>query len=291
VRPIDEATGSFGVAVTARPDGTFIAVGRAGPDPAAWTSPDGIAWTRVRVDRSSIERERMTAIVATSNVVIAGGSAGPELGDRHAIFWRSPDGVAWTPVADDPGFDGAEVASIVVSGAGFVALGHLGTGQRSTGTIAWRSPDGEHWERIDSPELGGGIAVALVSTRSGLLAVGSDGDEREAVAWSSPDGLIWTRAPQEPSRLYFGQKVRMTDVAVTAAGFVGVGNYVGVQFGTGTSWLSTDGVHWIQAPDQPTFGQAEPEAVIVWNNRLIIVGSRGAPDNYIPSVWLSPDLP
>jgi hypothetical protein len=83
----------------------------------------------------------------------------------------------------------------------------------------------------------------------------------------------------------------MTDVVTTPAGFVGVGNYVSLQYGTGTSWLSRDGLAWTQAPDQPTFGQGEPEAVLAWRDRLVIVGSRGAPDNYIPTVWLSPGLP
>jgi hypothetical protein len=50
-------------------------------------------------------------------------------------------------------------------------------------------------------------------------------------------------------------------------------------------------LHWTQAPDQPTLGQAEPEAITTWHNQLVIVGSRGAPDNYIPSIWLSPALP
>ncbi|MBI3750340.1 MAG: hypothetical protein HY263_01625 [Chloroflexi bacterium] len=317
VHPIDEASWTFAVAIAVAPDGTFVAVGRKDREAAAWRSPDGIAWTPATVGsleategdatgsgttssatgsaaptRPLDQAERMTTIVSTDRGLVAGGSVGPELGDRHARLWRSADGLAWQPVPDDPGaFAGAEVAAIEWTATGYVALGRLGTGGRATGSIAWRSSDGLAWTRVDDPALASGLAVSLVMTPAGLLAVGSDGDEREAVAWSSVDGASWTRAPSEPARLHFGEKIRMTDVVVTPSGYVAVGNYVGVQFGTGTSWLSADGLHWTQAPDQPTLGQAEPEAVVAWRDRLVIVGSRGAPDNYIPSVWLSPGLP
>ena len=315
VHPIDEASWTFAVAVAVAPDGTFVAVGHKDREAAAWRSPDGVVWTPAVVGSLSStdgpqpggspgagsspaparpldQAERMTAIVTTDRGLVAGGSVGPELGERHARLWHSADGLAWQPVPDDPAaFAGAEVASIVGTASGYVALGRLGTGGRATGSIAWRSSDGLTWTRIDDPALAAGLAVSVVTTSEGLLAVGSDGDEREAVAWSSADGARWSRAPSEPARLHFGEKIRMTDVVVTASGYVGVGNYVGVQYGTGTSWLSTDGLHWTQAPDQPTLGQGEPEAVVAWRDRLVIVGSRGAPDNYIPSVWLSPGLP
>jgi hypothetical protein len=301
VRDLDERAGSFAVAITTGADGTFVAVGRVGRLAASWRSPDGVVWSRSVVgslveagatDRTPELAERMTAIATTLGGLLAGGSVGPELGERHARLWRSQDGATWTPVPDDPAaFDGAEVTTMTARPGGIVALGRLGTGQRSIGSVAWRSTDGATWARIDDPALAGGLVSAVVASGTGLLAVGSDGDEREAVAWSSTDGTTWSKAPSETSRLHSGEKIRMTDVVVTPSGYVGVGNYVGVQFGTGTTWLSGDGLAWTQAPDQPTFGQGEPEAVVAWGERLVIVGSRGAPDNYIPSVWISPGLP
>ena len=117
------------------------------------------------------------------------------------------------------------------------------------------------------------------------------GRRREAVAWSSADGVSWTRAPREESRLHEGEKIRMTDVIATAAGYVGIGNFVGVQYGEGTSWLSTDGLTWRKAPIQASLGQGEPGAVVAWRDGLVMVGSRGAPDNYIPTAWVSPTAP
>jgi ferredoxin len=185
----------------------------------------------------------------------------------------------------------AEVVAITPVPTGYLAVGRLGTGQRATGSIAWLSADATTWRRIDDPALAGGLVAAVAVTPNGVLAVGSDLDEREAAVWTSVDGETWTKAPQEASRLHFGEKVRMTDLVATETGYVGVGNFVGVQYGTGTSWLSKDGLTWLAAPLQAALGQGEPEAVIAWRDRLISVGSRGAPDNYIPSVWISPNVP
>jgi hypothetical protein len=294
--PIDARPGSFAVAITVARDGTFVAVGRSGTDASAWTSTDGARWRLATVGRldegaRAGEPERMTVVRATPEGLLAGGSAGPELGGRRARFWESGDGARWVPIPDSDGFEGAEVVDLADDGRGLVALGSLGVGGRPAGSIAWVSSDGASWDRIDDPALATGIAVAVIQRGSELVAVGSDVDEREAVAWTSTDGLAWTRAPAEPSRLHFGEKVRMTDVVATAAGLVGVGNFVGVQYGQGTSWLSADARTWTAAPLQPALGQGEPEAVVTWGDRLLIVGSRGAPDNYIPSVWISPGLP
>ena len=96
-------------------------------------------------------------------------------------------------------------------------------------------------------------------------------------------------APDEDSRLYNGDKIRMTDVTVVpGGGFVAVGNYVGVQFGTAAAWTSADGLSWRRAPRYPALEQGEMLSVAAGPDELLAVGSFGAPDNYIPTIWRSP---
>ena len=270
----------------------MVAVGRAGRRPIAWTSSDGSAWTEhdVPVIGGPTDWERMTVVASGPLGLLAGGSVGPELYERRARFWRSSDGASWTPVADDPGFDGAEVSAILPVADGWLALGRLGTGQRTTGSLAWRSPDGAHWTRIDDPDLARGWVRAVAQAPDGsLVAVGSEPDEIGAYAWRSTDGgRTWSLAPEEPSRTWFGRKIRMTDVTTTPTGFLAVGNLVELQFGTGQSWLSADGIHWDRSPNQPPMGQVEPSAVVGFGDRYVMVGTFGAPDNYIPRAWISP---
>jgi hypothetical protein len=289
-RPTEPA---FAQSVAAIGDGRgVVAVGRAGRRPIAWTALDGGTWTEhdVPVIGSSTDWERMTVVASGPNGLLAGGSVGPELYERRARFWRSVDGAAWTPVADDPAFDGAEVTAILPIGDGWLALGRLGTGQRTTGSVAWRSTDGEQWTRIDDPDLARGWVRAAVRAGDGsVVAVGSEPDEIGAYAWRSTDeGRTWTLAPEEPSLTDYGRKIRMTDVTTTPSGLLAVGDLTEVQFGTGESWISADGTHWDRSPNQPSMGQIQPSAVVEFGGRFVMVGTFGAPDNFIPRVWISP---
>ena len=283
---------TFPVSLAAGLDGTVVAVGRSGPKPAAWTSADGVAWQQhpVPLLEGSDVAERMTAVVASGQGYVAGGSAGPELFDRHARFWTSTDGAEWAPVPDDPvAFANAEVRAITPLGDGFVAVGVVGEAQHPSGAVAWTSPDGSKWARVDDPSFVDGIAVAVVPAPfGGLVAVGADVGRKEAVAWTSPDGRRWTRAPNEPSREHSGGFVWMTDVAAIGDSVIGVGDYQGLQRGTATSWVSRDGIHWDQARSAPVQEQGEFYAIIPGGPGAIAVGSFGAPDSYVPTIWLSP---
>jgi len=281
---------TFPVAVATGAGGTVVAVGRSGPLPVAWTTTDGVSWQEQAVATlgSGGVAERMTSVVATDAGFLAGGSVGPELFDRHARFWTSADGRTWRPVPDDPGaFANAEVRAIARSGSGFVAVGVVGTAQQATAAVAWTSSDGTTWHRVDDPAFAGGVAVSVTTAPFGLVAVGSDVNRKEAVAWTSRDGRSWVKAPTEPSRLYAGF-IWMTDVVTIGDTLLAVGEYQGLQRGTATSWISHDGLHWQQARTAPVQEQGEFYAVTAGGPGAITVGSFGAPDSYVPTVWLTP---
>ncbi len=278
---------SFAVGIAAGDGGTIVAVGRDGPNAAAWLRAADGRWGRVKVASPRGEVTRMTAVRPFGDGWVAGGSAGPETGERAARYWTSGDARVWKPVAPAPGFADAEVAELLESDVGLVALGRLGTGQRGVGTIVWTSADGAAWTRHEDAALRDSLAVAAVRWGDRYVAVGSDPDEREARTWTSTDGVTWRSAPAEESRQNFGNKIRMTDVVATPAGLLAVGNAVAVHFGQGHSWLSTDGISWTRSPVQPSLGQAEPLALALSDEYVVAVGERGAPDNRVPTVWLS----
>jgi photosystem II stability/assembly factor-like uncharacterized protein len=240
----------------------------------------------------------MTTVTAVADGFVAGGSVGPETLGRHARFWHSTDGSTWSPLPDDAAaFADAEVRSIVTFGSGLVAVGLLGTGVKPTGSVAWTSPDGERWTRVDAPDLRQGRAVSLVvGPDGGLVAVGADLGQTEALAWTSPDGRTWTRAPGEASRRYAGT-IRMNDVTVAGGLLIAVGDYNSLQYATMIAWSSSDGIHWTKAVEVPVFQQSEPYGMAVGSvpspdgttiPGVVVVGSFGNPDDYIPTVWLSP---
>ena len=298
LRAMETTAFTFPVALARGHDGTLVAVGRSGAAPVAWTSPDGIAWIRREVPVLGRDdtggtggtAERMTSITAGPSGLVAGGSSGPELHDRHARFWTSPDGASWSPVPDDAtAFDDAEVRSITAFDSGFVAVGVVGSVQDPTGAVAWTSPDGRAWTRVDDPAFEGGIAASVTPAPfGGLVAVGSDLERREAVAWRSTDGRTWTRAPREDSRVHSGGFAWMTDVTAIGEQVIAVGDLQGLQRGTATAWASADGVQWTQSRSAPVQEGAEFYAIIPGGPGALAVGAFGAPDSYVPEVWQSP---
>jgi len=231
----------------------------------------------------------MTSVIATSDGFLAGGSAGPELGDRHARFWTSSDGIAWAPAPDDAtAFADAEVRAIVATDRGFVAVGTVGNVQNVSGSVAWTSPDGLRWTRIDADSFSGGRVNALVQTPfAGLVAVGSDLAAHEALVWTSPEGRVWERAPGETSRQFKGSIV-MTDVLVSGDAVVGVGKTQPLQRSTAASWVSRDGAHWERGRTSAVEEQAEIVAATAGGPGIVAVGAFGGPDDVIPIVLLSP---
>jgi hypothetical protein len=290
IHPMASTDFTFPVALATAADETVVAVGRSGPRPVAWTTVDGVSWEehQVPVLGSGIA-ERMTTVVAGPSGLVAGGSVGPELAERRARFWTSADGRDWQAVPDDAEvFANAEVRAIARVTDGFVATGAVGTAQQHTGSVVWTSTDGRRWARVDDPSLEGGIIAAIVAPPfGGLVAVGSDLGRHEAVVWTSIDGRRWTRAPSEASRQYAGF-VWMTDVAVVDDVVIAVGEVQGLQRGTATSWVSRDGLSWEQARTAPVQEQGEFYAITPGGPGAIVVGSFGAPDSYVPTVWLTP---
>jgi photosystem II stability/assembly factor-like uncharacterized protein len=289
VAQIDSADPSFARSVAANAAGEVVAVGWRGSSPAVWLSGDGETWTSADVPHHGDAPERVITVTATDGGWIAGGSAGPELGMRRPRMWTSTDGRAWQTVPDLTDAADGEIVEILPLEDGYLALGQLGTVQHPNGSVAWQSEDGQDWTRIDDPALGTALVAAGAIGQDGrLIAVGTSLDAREAVVWVSADGRSWERLPEEESRLFHGQKIRMTDVIATSGGWVAVGDESSIQRPTGKSWLSSDGLVWTESPLQPSLEHAEVLGVARREGYLYAVGTFGAPDNFIPTAWLSP---
>ena len=283
---------TFPVALASGGHGVVVAVGRSRNVPVAWTTQDGAAWTRheVAVLSGGGTFERMTSVAAGPQGFVAGGSIGPEVGDRHARFWTSMDGLVWQPVPDDPvAFANAEVRSVTSLVGRFVAVGVLGSTQKPIGSVAWTSADGMHWTRHDSPAFDDGLAVAAAAAPfGGVVAVGSTIDRREAVSWVSSDGEDWTKAASQESRRFGNGYIWMTDVVAVDALVIAIGDYQPLQRATGTAWVSTDGMSWERAKDAPVLEQADLHAIASGGPGAIVVGDFGGPDSHVPTVWFSP---
>jgi len=183
---------------------------------AAWTSPDGVDWTRAAdTDEMDVgpchqtsetaECGGMRAVVATAAGYVAVGQARTGLAfDRtRPAAWTSPDGLTWTR-ADAGRFKGW-LSGVTSGGPGVVAVGTICqpdcTGPASGG-VAATSADGTGWTSAPVP---GAAGLRAVAGNGPLFALGLSSDEDYAVTelqlWRSHDGINWLREPGLPAAL------------------------------------------------------------------------------------------
>jgi hypothetical protein len=215
----------------------LVAVGWEGSlfdqDAAAWTSPDGITWSRVPHDEAVFGGEgdqQMVSVTAAGPGLVA---VGPDLSDFEAGVWTSPDGITWSrPPADTAVAGGIHIrfmSGVTAGGPGLVAVGWEATPGEIDAT-AWTSADGISWSQVPTlaAALAGEAVQSMLSVTAGgpgLVAVGLDsstGDE-DAAVWTSSDGADWSRVPDIEAILGGPDNQGMTSVTAGETGLVAVG--------------------------------------------------------------------
>ena len=285
------AAGSFAgpgdqrlVDVAAGPAG-LVAVGTDGSSAAAWTSPDGDAWTRAPHDDSVFGgpgEQRMEAVTA-----LPGGRGWVAVGtdgQGDGALWASPDATWGRVGADGLGGPGDQVLLDVVAGpTGLVAVGTDGSS-----AAAWTSPDAAAWTGTD---LGPGRATALAGSGTALVAVGSSGGEGEdAITWRSAEGTAWERVEGDDLAGPLDQDlagVTVGEEIIVAVGATDLGGGLDA-----APWTSTDAATWARSPhDEGIFGgdQAQRMADVASVGGLVVaVGWSGSsPDSRDAAVWVA----
>jgi hypothetical protein len=287
--------GSLAAAVASGASG-IVAVGSAGADAAAWFSNDAVHWQRAPEQPTlhAPPQIRMTSVVATPRGFIAAGYVGSLAGAVQPAFWQSADGLGWERASAGDRSDARVAALAVVQGGPhegrIVAVGATGDAQHATGPAAWFSDDGASWRAADVPGSGpatmNGVAAGPAA---GLVAVGNDGDSLSGLSWSSPDGETWSSPATDPSMDNGGSRIQVEAIVWAGAQFVAGGHRnFGTQRGTVVIWTSPDGRAWTRAPESVALGEGKLFGLAARSDRVIAVGSVGAPDYYLPTVWLSP---
>ena len=229
-------------------------------DAAAWTSPDGLTWSRVQHREATLGgtgHQRMEAVAAGDDLFVAVGhdeevDAAGSPTNLDAAVWTSPEGLEWTRVPhDETVFGGPPITSefepgrvgdpssqamvdVTTGGPGFVAVGLAEDAATGDTAAVWTSADGLSWARVtDQADLdhttGSGLLwMRGVTEADGrLVAVGWEtSSERQfsAAVWTSEDGLAWTRLPHDGAAFGSGsQWFGMDDVVAGGPGFVAVG--------------------------------------------------------------------
>lgn len=228
-------------AVTAGGPGV-IAVGLDGSggdsDAAAWTSPDGVEWSRVAHDEvvfgGTGDQWAVDVVAGVLGVIAVGSDRTAGYGD--AAVWRSDDGSSWVRVPNQDEVFGAfgdeAMWGVALGGPGVVAVGWAWYSMEQYRAAVWTSPDGVTWTQVpDGPMLRGSVPKAafmhaVASSDAGFVAVGNEsslGLESDPAVWTSPDGVIWTRFADPGGKLADPGAQGMAAVVIGPDGMVAVG--------------------------------------------------------------------
>jgi hypothetical protein len=186
-------------------DGGFLAVGaiqdadaqgiRTAALAAAWTSPDGAAWSEAW--RETTENTFLHDVVVTDDALLAVGNAFQPAEDPAAagrsvpMAWRSSDPTTWEATPFEP--ESAQVTAVAASEGGFVAAGVIGDDPLEQQLAIWTSADGTSWSRVEqvAQEPAGSLSD-VISLADRVIAVGAlngddpNGETRQPVVVTGP---------------------------------------------------------------------------------------------------------
>lgn len=251
----------------------------------AWTSSDGIAWSRSRVDKP--DGAMMTAILRIADGFLAVGVDGYSAhagGGTGTAMWTSADGRSWARSASLPG---ALMGHPAAGGDRFVAAGEMTAfdAPPAPGIPIWTSSDGVNWEQVEATDAFPPEALVidgLIWTGSSWMAVG--GTLAEPLAWTSPDGRSWARARvQVPEPSSTEHLVRMSDVARVGSRFLAVGFELDGVSTSAAAWGSPDGVSWQLLAMPAAFDDVLLGQIAVIDGRIFVSGEQSTLGD--PLIW------
>jgi len=212
-------------------------------------------WTAVEGDFSALFNHEARTIDYGNGKFIAGGISGS--------MAYSPDGIAWTPIADSkfstatiPPLDQENVSKIAWGNGRFVAVASHGAMSYSSDCITWA--------RVADPKFSSG------TTFTGITGITYGNDKFVAVGNSgkmatSPDGITWAAVANSG----FGT-TPINAIAWGNGKFVAVGYAVS---NVGKMAYSTNGTDWTPVADSPFTSYIQ--AIAFGNGTFVAAGYGG----------------
>ncbi len=140
------------------------------------------------------------AVFGSTLVAVGAFGSSPDLTLQDAAVWTSPDGLEWTPVADEDlgGVDGQHIWAVQPVGGRLVAVGFTYGSDGTYDGAIWTSSDAIEWSRVDPAmfdEPGSQLIKGVVGGADGLplVAVGCEDDiDRCDSSGNDSDAAVWT---------------------------------------------------------------------------------------------------
>ena len=196
------------IAVTAQ---GLVAVGSTmdadgAPQPAAWTSRDGSAWTPAAAGQFGDVPASLREVATVGSALVTVGYEPSPSDDSPGPMraWWSTDGLRWEPSTAPADWDAVLNGDLSPGPAGAVLVG---TPRDGNTPRAWVSADGRRWKSQvlpTQPDTDSSFAADIASDGARYVAVGDDVNFAEDLGpasgrpaiWTSADALSWRLVPR-----------------------------------------------------------------------------------------------
>jgi hypothetical protein len=173
----------------------FVAVGSAGNQASAWTSPDGRTWHQDNLPMPiGTPRAVLQHVASSGRTVVAVGTAVTTTGQRLPFAASSANGgLTWTDSALPVPAGQASVTALTAAGRSFTATGTFGRTPGHQDVVLWTSANGSVWT-ANTPAgqglAGPGIQAITALSASGSMMIGvgftATPASEQPVFWQSP---------------------------------------------------------------------------------------------------------
>jgi hypothetical protein len=263
----------------------------------AWSSTDGLTWTRENVSNLT-DGYLMPVVQETGKATLFGGGQAAIANN----VYQTTDGASWSELTTNAQFAPRLTTGTEFNGQMWIVGGEgtRGSAAKSVRNDVWRSADGINWSSVTpagsifSPRDG----HAVVTFNNKLWVIGGWDDvassggtaTRLNDVWSSADGVSWTQQNPTGGTIF---SPRMGHTAVVYGGKLWV---IGGDVASGTPndtyvndvWYTTDGSTWLNATPGAAFPAREGHSVAVLNNAMWLIGGDNGSGG-LADVWTSAD--
>ncbi|WP_165780164.1 choice-of-anchor D domain-containing protein [Leptospira hartskeerlii] len=162
----------------------------------AWSSSDGVTWTKETNSAPWLGREQFGAVVFDNKIWVMGGETNTSPTFANDV-WYSSDGVNWTLATSNAGWAPRSYFAVYAfDNKLWVAGGWGGEGVEQLRDV-WNSSDGVTWTKVtDTPAWSKRSAMAYVVYNNAMwLLSGYGGHYTLYDSFKSTDGINWTYVP------------------------------------------------------------------------------------------------
>ena len=252
-----------------------------------WSSSDGKDWNLVLQNAPWGQRRSAQVVEFLGKMWLVGGW-GPKIGYQSDV-WSSADGVNWTEEASSAAFPAREGHQLLVFNNKIWLIGGVRYDKHKLFNDVWYSKDGVNW--IEATENAGweprwDFASEVFQNKIWLVGgMKFHDDKLFNDVWYSEDGINWTLASANPPFLT-RQGLGLVDYQnmLWVVSRLNIPLYGG---GPNDVWYSEDGIDWQKTTANPNWTGREDVGVVVFQNKIWIVGGMDENWQWRNDVWNS----